>query len=181
MNENQDSTQDLLRNISNGSNFASFLPNLPNTLPQDNFEFIPPPPQRRFPVPNLNSRGLSRRIYLEMLRAIKDYGDLEILAPEQDKQTISSLKSQMEVLSLAMLNVYQSLNGRPAIPFFMNHRVPLPRDYPRALVEMYSRVYHIHNLTLRLFNQVSGSSISNTVLIILLNLKSQLRTLSGLQ
>lgn len=168
-------------NILNENNFATYLPNLPTTLPQEAFEFVPEAPRRRFPLPNLNSRGLARRIYLEMLRAIRDYRDLEMRAPESDRQTISSLKSQMQVLSIAMLNVYQSLNGRPSVPFFMSNRTPLSRDYQRALLEMYSRVYHIHQLTLRLFNQTTDSSVSNTILIVLLNLKSQLRTLRGLQ
>jgi hypothetical protein len=104
--------------VKNENSFAVLLPNLPQILPQEPFEFQPPLPTRRFAMPMLSGKNLAKKIYVEMLRAIKDYGELEALAPQQDKKTISSLKSQMQILSLAMLNVYQAIFWQFAYPTF---------------------------------------------------------------
>ena len=167
-------------NLQINQNLANFLPNLPSSMPQETFDYQPPAPFRRRRIPNLSPKNLARRIYLDMQRATRDYGDLENLAPQQDKQTISGLRGQMQILALTMLRIYNDLNGRRNIPFFSSNNMPLPNNYPRALQEMYSRVFHIHELTLRLYNRVGDSQTSQTILIVLLNLKSQLRTLNNL-
>lgn len=161
-------------------NLFNFLPNFPQSLPQEPFDFMPPPPNQRYRMPMLSPSRLSRRIYIEMTRAVKDYGDLENLAPAQDKQSINQLKSQMQILSLAMLNVHQNLAGRNSHPFYASNRARLPRNYGRALAEMYNRVYYIMELTARLYTITQNTSQAQTILIILLNLKSQLRTLNNL-
>lgn len=176
MNEN---TQNPTNNSQTNQNLANFLPNMPSSMPQENFDYQPPAPFRRRRIPNLPPQNLARRIYLDMQRATRDYGDLEILAPEQDKQTINRLRGQMQILTLTMLRIYNNLNGRRNIPFFSSNNIRLPNNYPRALQEMYSRVFHIHEMTLRLYNRVD-SQTAQTVLIVLLNLKSQLRTLNNL-
>ena len=167
-------------NVSTDNNLTNYLPNLPQTMPQMPFDFVPPLPQRRFRIPVLNNRILARRIYLEMVRATKDYGDLEAIAPQDDTRTINNLKNQMQILSLSMLNIYSNLNNRNSIPFFLSNNPPLPNDYARALREMYNRVYHIYELTLRLYNNVFDQQTAQTLLIIILNLKSQLNTLNNL-
>lgn len=174
----------LIKNLQDTSqinqNLATYLPNLPASMPQESFDYQPPAPFRRRRIPILPPQLLSRRIYLEMQRATRDYADLETIAPQQDKQTISSLKSQMQILALTMLRIYNELSGRRNIPFFASNNMSLPNNYLRALQEMYSRVFHIHELTLRLFNRVGSAQISQTILIVLLNLKSQLNTLNNL-
>ena len=166
-------------NFQKTPNILDYLPNFPNTMPQEEFDYQPPTPFRRMRIPNLTPQNLSRRIYLDMQRATKDYGYLETLAPQQNKQTINSLRGQMQILTLTMLRIYNHLNGRRNIPFFYANNSPLPNNYSRALREMYSRVFHIHELTLRLYNKVD-SQTAQTVLLVLLNLKSQLRELNKL-
>ena len=174
-------TSQNLQDISQiNQNLATFLPDLPLTMPQENYEYQPPMPFRRKRIPNLSPQNLARRIYLDMQRATRDYGDLERLALQQDKRTISGLRGQMQILALTMLRIYNNLNGRSNIPFFSSNNMPLPNNYPRALQEMYSRVFHIHEMTLRLYNRVRNSETAQTILIVLLNLKSQLRTLNNL-
>lgn len=161
-------------------NLATYLPNMPQTMPQESFDYQPPAPFRRRHIPNLPPQNLARRIYLDMQHATMDYRTLENIAPNQDKQTISSLRGQMQILALTMLRVYNELNRRNNIPFFSRNKLPLPNNYTDALSEMYSRVFYIHETTLRLYNRLQDAQQSQTVLIVLLNLKSQLRTLNTL-
>lgn len=161
--------------------FEVLLPNMPKSLPTVDVEFVPTEPNRRFFVPNLSTRLLTRRIYLEMLKAIRSYGELERIAPENDKQTITNLKNQMEILSLAMLNIYGRITERNKVPFFSGGGTNLSRDYNKALQQIYDKVYHIHNLTSRLINQTSDAQIKSTLLIVFANLKSQLQTLEALK
>lgn len=164
----------------NFNNLTDFLPDFPNTVPQEPFEYLPPTPSKRRRIPNLPPQLLARRIYFDMQKATRDYGKLENLAPQQNKQNIRNLQNQMQILALTMLRVYNDLNGRNSLPFFTTNNPPLPNNYQRALQEMYNRVYHIHDLTLRLYNRVNNTSTAQTVLIVLLNLKSQLRQLNNL-
>lgn len=159
----------------------SFLPNMPNSMPQEEYDYTPPLPRRKFFLPIVNPVNLARRIYLNMLRAIKDYGDLENIAPDANKPAIRNLQSQMQILSLSMLNIYQNLNGRPRVPFYMSQYKMLSANYNIALQEMYDRVYLIYAMVLKLFRDNPNESLNNTLLVILSNLKSQLRTLNGLK
>jgi hypothetical protein len=161
--------------------FEVLLPNMPRSLPTLDVEFVPTEPSRRFFTANLNSRLLTRRIYIEMLRAIRMYGELERIAPNEDKESITNLKNQMEILSLAMLNIYGRITDRNKVPFFSGGGTKLSRDYQRALQQMYDKVWHIHNLTQRLINQTSDAQIRSTLLIIYTNLKSQLQTIENLK
>ena len=161
--------------------FENLLPNMPKSLPTESYEFEPALPNRKFFTPILSTKMLARRIYIEMLKAIRNYGELEEIAPINDKNTITNLKNQMEILSLAMLNIYGRMSDKNKVPFFAGGGTKLSREYKRALQQMYDKVYHIHNLVLRLIGKNNDEQIRSTLVIIFTNLKSQLRTLEGLK
>lgn len=169
------------RNNSANNSINLLLPNLPQDLPRESSNFVPPNPTRRYPFPLSRPEILSKRIYMEMIRAIKAYSELSSIAPSGDVATINSLKSQMQILSLSMLNIYQQLSRRKTVPFYLSHKIKLNSNYSVALQEMYNRVYHIYALTMRLYNITIGSNISTTLLIIIGNLSSQLRTINNLR
>ena len=161
--------------------FDTLLPNMPRNLPTEPYDFEPSPPRKKFFVPTLSTKMLTRRIYLEMLKAIRGYGELERIAPENDKNEISNLKNQMEILSLAMLNLYGQITERNKVPFFVGGGTNLSKDYNKALFEMYDKVWHIHNLIFRLITKTTDEKAKSTLVIIYTNLKSQLRNLENLR
>ncbi len=160
--------------------FENLLPNMPRNLPTEDINFNPTPPKKVYSSTILSTQHLTKRIYLEMLRAITSYAELEDIAPESDRQTITNLKNQMEILSLAILNIYGKMSRRAKVPYFSNGRTPLSRNYQTALQQMYDRVYHIHSLVFKLIAR-SGDEFRSTLIIVLTNLKSQLKTLEGLK
>lgn len=160
--------------------FEALLPNMPKNLPTLEFEFVPIEPKKRYFTPELNNRLLTRRIYIEMLKAIKMYGKLENITPQSDLSTITSLKNQMEILSLAMLNIYGRTAQNNKVPFFTSGGSNISRNYKKALQQMYDKVYHIHNLVFRLLNKTTDNQIKSTLIIVYTNLKSQLQTLQTL-
>lgn len=162
------------------NNISSYLPSLPFSMPQEPFDYNPPLPRRRFRLPVLSQKHLARRIYNQMVFATRDYGDLERLASMQDKNKINALQNQMQILSLVMLRIYRDISGRNTVPFVSARQSNLPNNYNRALQEMYDRVYYILELTIRLFNQTQNQSTYQSLLITILNLKSQLKQLSQL-
>ena len=165
---------------SNTNLFDQLFADYPKNLPTEPFDFNPPNPRRVYHSMILSTSHLAKRIYLEMLRAINAYGQLLKIAPEQDKKTIENLQTQMEILSVAMLNIYGKLGQRQPVPFMNANRPPLSKNYKIALQEMYDRVYHIHSLVLRLLDR-TGEEFRPTLIIILTNLKSQLKTIKQLQ
>ena len=163
------------------NNLSTLFPLFSENLPVENYEFAPPPPRKRFFVPKLSFRLLTRRIYLEMLKAIRGYGELEAIAPNTDKEVIKNLRNQMEILSLAMLNIYGQTAEHNKVPFFAGGGINLSREYQTALGQMYDRVFHIHNLVFELIGKSPSTEISNALIIVYTNLKSQLRTLNELK
>ena len=160
---------------------SNLLSSMPSTLPTLEYNFEPPAPNKRYFVPTLSNRLLTRKIYIEMLKTIRAYGELEKIAPQEDKQTILNLRNQMEILSLAMLNIYGKTTERNRVPFFSGGGINLSRDYNKALFQMYDRVYHIHNLVLSIITKTTDNNIKTTLIIIYTNLKSQLQTLFDLR
>lgn len=160
---------------------SNLLSNLPSTLPTLEYDFNPPIPRRKYFVPTLSNRLLTRRIYLEMLKVIRAYGELERIAPVEDQPTIQNLRNQMEILSLAMLNIYGKTTDSNRVPFFAGGGINLSKDYNKALFQIYDRVYHIHNLVFSLIAKTTDDSIKSTLVIIYTNLKSQLQTLFDLR
>lgn len=161
--------------------FETLLPNMPKKLPTETYEFMPPPPNKRYFIPALSTRLLARKIYLEMLKAIRSYGELENIAPIENKNTISNLKNQMEILSLAMLNIYGRLSDKNKVPFFLGGGTNLSKTYNKALQQTYDLVYHIHNLVFKLLSKDVNEQIKSTLIIVYTNLKSQLKTLISLK
>lgn len=159
----------------------NLMPNLSRTLPREELSFVPKPPNKVYHSFILNIQHLTKRIYLEMLRAIRDYDKLENIAPEEDKNRINNLKNQMEILSVAILNIYRQTNSKARLPLITSSRTPLSNNYETALRQLYDRVYHIHELTVRLFAKNNDNQIRTTLIIVLTNLKSQLRTLDELK
>ena len=160
---------------------SNLLSNMPSTLPTLEYDYAPPAPQKRYFVPALSNRLLARRIYIEMLKAIRGYGELERIAPPENQPTILNLRNQMEILSLAMLNIYGKITDRNRVPFFNGGGISLSKDYNKALFQMYDRVYHIHNLVFSLITKTTDQQIKTTLIIIYTNLKSQLQTLFDLR
>lgn len=160
--------------------YKSLLPNLPNNLPQEPYEFEPPLPSRNFFVPVFSPKLLARRIYNDMLSVIRDYGMLIAICGPENRSTLESLKSQMQILSIAMLNIYQNISGPSRIPFLSSSKPQIPKDCKKALQLVYDRVYAIHRLVLRLFTQNLDQQSTATLLVVLSNLKSQLKTLDKL-
>lgn len=160
--------------------FDTLFGDYPRNLPTEPMDFKPPAPRKNYHFVILNTSHLAKRIYLEMMRAVSAYGQLLQIAPQQDKKTIENLQNQMEILSVAMLNIYGKLGERQSVPFMTSYRLPLSKNYDVALQEMYDRVFHIHELVIRLLAR-TGDQFRSTLIIILTNLKSQLRTLNGLK
>ena len=163
------------------NNLSTLFPLFAENLPVENYEFAPPPPRRNFFVPRLSFKLLTRRTYLEMLKAIRGYGELEAIAPNSDKETIRNLRNQMEILSLAMLNIYGQITEHNKVPFFAGGGTNLSKNYQTALGEMYDRVFHIHNLVFELTSKSPSTEISNALIVVYTNLKSQLKTLDELR
>lgn len=159
--------------------WQNIIPALPDYIPIEP-DYTPVNPSRSFNNPTLRPAQLSRRIYLDMRRAIQTYSQLIVIAPQGDRNTIQSLRSQMEIISVSMFYIYQNLSGATFPPRVFNHNPPLPRNYPLALQITYDRVYNIYLQTLTLLTLTQGSSNQTTLLIILNNLRSQLRTLQSL-
>lgn len=156
------------------------LANLQRNLPVEPYDFIPNPPRRVLHSVILSTAHLARRIYLEMLRAISAYGELEDIATDADKQEINNLQNQMQILSISMLGIYRSIARNPRAPLLTSRRTALSRDYQTAIQQMYDRVHHIHNLVGRLLLR-TDDQFRATLIIIFTNLKSQLRTLDALK
>ncbi len=159
--------------------FENLYPEFKTNLPMESFDFEPKQPTKLYSFFCVSKQHLAKRIYLEMLRAITNYGQLISVANEQDKNTIENLKNQMEILSLAMLNLYGKMFSNSAVPFLTMHRTKLSKDYLTALKQMYNRVYHIHNLVFKLLSK-TDEQYRSTLIIIFTNLKSQLKNLDNL-
>ena len=160
--------------------FEVLYPNYLNGLPLADFDLELTKPKKRLFVPNLSCKLLARRIYIEMLKAIRSYGKLERIAPNENKSQISNLKNQMEILSLAMLNIYGKLADKNKVPFFAGGGTNISNNYQKALLEMYDKIYHIHNLVFALWQKCEDDQIKRTLLIVYTNLKSQLSELNNL-
>ena len=180
-NEKIEKNQEKVQFLSENNNIFDLMPILSQSLPVENFDFSPPPPRQKFFVPQLNDRLLIRKIYIEMLRAIRGYGELEAIAPQDDKQTILNLRNQMEVLSLAMLNLYGRQTQKNNVPFFSGGGINLSRNYQVALQKMYDKVFHIHNLVFHLIGKTTNNQDNMALIIVYTNLKSQLKTLADLK
>ena len=164
------------------NNLTTLLPIFSQNLPVEDFDFAPRPPHKRFYLPKLSARLLTRRIYLEMLKVIRAYGELEALArANEDKDTIRNLRNQMEILSIAILNIYGQTAERNKVPFFLGGGINLSRNYQTALDQMYDKVFHIHNMVFDLIGKSPNQQFANTLIVVYTNLKSQLRTLDKLQ
>ena len=161
--------------------WQSIIPAMPDYIPLEP-NYKPLNPTRVFPVKNLGTAGLSRKIYLDMLRMVQTYSQLLLLAPPTDTVTINSLRLQMNLLSISMLNIYQTLSQTQNVPRLISWWTPLPNNYASALQIAYNRVFNIYLQTLTLFNQTAtfGSNVSTTLIIIINNLKNQLKVLQNL-
>ena len=168
-------------NVDNYKCFVSESTEFPQNFPQQNDNFVPAFPQKRYHSMFLSTQHLTKRIYLEMQRAIKNYDELENIAPQEDKNTINNLKDQMEILSIAILNVYKTNYPKSRLPIFNTFRMRLSDDYKTALNQMYNRVYHILELTNKLLLKTSNANQRSTLIIVIANLKSQLNTLDNLK
>lgn len=160
--------------------WQTLIPAMPDYVPLEP-DFQPPNPTKVFRVGNIGTSALSRRIYLDMRRAIQTYSQLILLAPSQDIQTIVSLRSQMNLLSISMLSIYQTLSNSQNVPRLISWWTPVPKNYVYALQTTYNRVFSIYLQCLNLFNQTAGTSITPSLLIIINNLKSQLKIIQSLQ
>ena len=169
----------ILNDISNS--YQRLLPNLPQNLPQEPYDFEPKIPHKHYNIPKISARATAKKIYVLMLNAIKLYSKLLRITPSESRKTIDSLKSQMEILSVSMLNIYQNIAGVSKIPFYAHKKSKIPRTYIHAISKIYDNVYYIHQLVLRLFAQNVDTQTSAMLLIVLTNLKSQLKTLDSLK
>ena len=158
-------------------NFTEF----PQNFPQQNDNFVPAFPQKRYHSMFLSTQHLTKRIYLEMQRAIKNYDELENIAPQEDKNTINNLKDQMEILSIAILNIYKTNYPKSRLPIFNTFRIRLSDDYKTALNQMYNRVYHILELANKLLLKTNNANQRTKLIIVVANLKSQLNILNNLK
>lgn len=158
-------------------NFTEF----PRNFPREDDGFVPPLPPKRYHSMVLNTQHLTKRIYLEMQRAIRNYDELENIAPQNAKSTINNLKDQMEIVSVAILNIYRNNYPNSRLPVFNTFRTRLSTNYQTALGQMYNRVYHIFELTNKLLLKTNNSSQRTTLVIVIANLKSQLNTLNNLK
>lgn len=162
-------------------NFEKNFTEFPQNFPREDDGFVPPFPQKRYHSMVLNTQHLTKRIYLEMLRAIRNYDELESTAPQEDKNAINNLKDQMEILSLAILNIYKTNYPKSKLPIFNTFRTRLSTNYQIALKEMYTRVYHILELTNKLLLKTNNANQRSTLIVVIANLKSQLNTLNNLK
>ena len=152
----------------------------PDNFPKEP-EFAPPYPQKKYHSFVISYEHLTKRIYLEMLRAIREYDKLENIAPAQDKNLINNLKNQMEILSIAILNIYKNNYPKSKLPIFSVTRTSISNNYQTALKQMYNRVYHILELTNKLYIKTLDNTTKSTLLIVIANLKSQLKKLNELR
>ncbi|MBR4124474.1 MAG: hypothetical protein IKR12_02775 [Clostridia bacterium] len=168
-------------NVDNYKCFVSESTEFPQNFPQQNDNFVPAFPQKRYHSMLLSTQHLTKRIYLEMQRTIKNYDELENIAPQEDKNTINNLKDQMEILSIAILNIYKTNYPKSRLPIFNTFRIRLSDDYKTALNQMYNRVYHILELANKLLLKTNNANQRSTLIIVVANLKSQLNTLNNLK
>lgn len=161
--------------------YKAILPNLPNNLPQEPYDFEPKLPNREFFVPFFSTRALAKKIYNDMLSASRDYARLISVCPKIDKDAVESLKSQMQILSIAMLNIYQNIAKSSKLPTANSAKPQIANDCKKALQLVYDRVYALHKLATKLFVQKLDEQSSAMLLVVISNLKSQLKTLEKLQ
>lgn len=154
-----------------------------DTLPADiptapNFEPRVPINFRQFYI--TDPCRLIRRIYIHMLGAIDTYTRLLTIAPFDDINTIKGLRSQMRVLSIAMLSIGNDLNYCSIIPFRTSSNSNIPSNYINALNITYNRVYNIFYETIMLYDILGTNTNQTRLLIIINNLRNQLATIDDL-
>lgn len=165
-------------NSTNSTQWNELFSNLPTNLPSSpNFEPRLPLNYRR--IRYNDPCRLTRRIYLNMLNAIDYYTRLLTIAPSADLSTIRSLRSQMQILSVAILSYGQDLQYCSLIPQFQGSS-NLSNNYVLALNRVYRRVFTIYEQTLQLYFLTQSSNNSTTLLIIINNLKNQLFEIDNL-
>ena len=186
-NQNQTETpiEELLPPTNNIPSFASqndwrqLFTNLSNTIP------IAPNYGPRVPL-NFNEYRITnpcrlyRRIYNNMLTSIDSYTKLLDLAPEADIGTIQGLRSQMQILSIAILSLALETRQCRVVPFRNTSNSNLPNNYLRALHVTYNRVYTVFFDTVMLYQILGTNQNSTRLLIIINNLRSQLATIDDL-
>ena len=135
----------------------------------------------------LDTHGLARlmrTLYLKVLRALDTYSLLIRTTSNNEQSTLVNLRTQMQVLSAVVLNIYGDYTRGNFVPLRVDINSTLPRDTARAFLYLYNEIYCIYYLSEKLlFNFDATSPFYNQILAFINNIKYQLNviyTLGGL-
>lgn len=123
---------------------------------------------------------LIREIYLRMLLSLDTYSLLirkeTALATQRE---LAALRTQMQVLSSAMLNVYQDYTATNVVPLRNSINSNIPKNLKDAYCYLHDQIFYIYFLLSKLiFNLKNDSNFYGQLVTILNNIKYQLYVLS---
>lgn len=124
---------------------------------------------------------LIREIYLRVLRALDTYSLLIRNENSDNQKQLVLLRTQMQVLSSAMLNVYQDYTATNVTPLRNTINSCLPKKLKDAYCYLHDEIFYVYYLlNMLIFNLKNDTNFYSQLVIILNNLKYQLSILNTL-
>ena len=118
---------------------------------------------------------LIREIYLRILRGLDTYSLLIRKESGDYQRQLVLLRTQMQVLSSAMLNVYQDYTVSNVVPLRNSINSCLPNNLKNAYCYLYDEIFYIYNLLSKLiFSLKTDTNFYSQLVTIINNLKYQL-------
>ena len=162
------------RNVLNYNVTANQPPSFPPMRP--NFPPMPPPPNM---PPQFNyAVFLARNIYWQIVTLMDLYEQL-ILQNPANAPMFNSMKSQLELLRITMLNIYRRLSGNNFI-FGRSEKIELSSNYCTALQETYDYLSNLNGNVFYLQRLVNINDIDRQLIIMLATLNTQLNNINNL-
>lgn len=118
---------------------------------------------------------LMREIYLRTLRALDTYSLTLKIGSQNAKPSLVNLRTQMQVISAAALNVYQDYTAYNVVPLRVSINSCIPKNFKDALNYLYCEIYYIFYLLNKLiFTLKTDTNFYPQLITILNNIKYQL-------
>lgn len=145
---------------------------LPNYTPQNLS-------QKKYDVnfTNLSDRQIAkliREIYLRILRSLDTYSLLIKKESGNNQRSLVLLRTQMQVLSSAVLNVYQDYTAFNVVPLRVDINSFIPKNLKQAYLYLYNEIYCIYYLLTKLIFSLTNTNFNGQLVTILSNIKYQL-------
>ncbi len=122
---------------------------------------------------------LIREIYLRILRSLDTYSLVIKKGSNNFQKDLVLLRTQMQVLSGAILNVYQDYTATNVVPLRVSINSYVPKNLPDSICYLHDEIYHIYYLLSKLiFTLQNDTNFFGQLEIILNNLKYQLSILN---